>query len=354
MRSVMGGPGGQQRLEDIVENVRLITTQVRLLIAANRSNVDATMANVRVISEQLRTEIPRLAKSIDSVASQLGGTVGENRQDVRQIVENLHGLSRDLKTTTDNLNAITGQVKSGEGTVGKLIYSDEAHDRLTAALTSVEGGVTELRNTLGRAARMQMDVGINSAYYAGLQKDALTNEVGGNSRSEVMLRITPDPEKNRFYNIVLADDPRGSRQDRVYEQIVTDPNSGASTTTITHAIKYDRNFLISAQAGWHLNQFGVRIGMIDSTGGVGLDYKMSDRISVTGEAFDFGKKRDEKPHLRMEVEYVVRNEKARTPLIFLRAGVDNPLNDTAFVFGGGVRWRDDDLKYLLSSIPSGK
>ena len=40
--------------------------------------------------------------------------------------------------------------------------------------------------------------------------------------------------------------------------------------------------------------------------------------------------------------------------IFLRSGVDNVLNHTAFTLGGGIRWRDDDLKYLLGSIPLGK
>src|SRR5215212_5321213 len=158
LRHVVSGPTGQQRLEDIVENVRGITSDVRALIQANRSNVDATLTNAREITASLKVEIPKLAASIDRVANQLGGTVGENRQDVRVIVENLRGLSRDLQTTTDNLNAITGQVKSGEGTVGKLIYSDEAHNRLTAALESVESGVNELKTTLGRANKIGMDL----------------------------------------------------------------------------------------------------------------------------------------------------------------------------------------------------
>src|SRR5262249_11295482 len=45
LRTVMAGPQGEQRLQDIVENVRQITSQVRDLVAANRSNVDATLAN---------------------------------------------------------------------------------------------------------------------------------------------------------------------------------------------------------------------------------------------------------------------------------------------------------------------
>jgi phospholipid/cholesterol/gamma-HCH transport system substrate-binding protein len=353
LRQTIGGPAGEKRLDDIVENVRAITFQVRELVAANRSNVDATMANVRVISEELRREIPQLASSIDRVANEVGGTVGENRKDVRQVVENLRELSRDLRTTTDNLNAITGQVKSGEGTVGKLIYSNEAHDKLANALTAVESGVNELKNTIGRAARMRLDLGIKGDYYAGLKTDPITENIGGNARAEVMLRITPNPESNRFYNIVLADDPRGAKQEKTFQDVVTDPVTGKSTTTITTTTKYDRNYLLSAQAGWTLNQFGVRIGMIDSTGGAGVDYQFNPRIRITGEAFDFGKKRDPNPHLRFHSEYVIRNETPRTPLIFVSGGIDNPLNgnNRAVTFGGGIRWRDDDLKYLLSSVP---
>src|SRR5947209_14003335 len=114
LRGVVGGPQGQQRLNDIVDNVRTITEQVRDLVATNRSNVDATMANARAITDSLRVEIPRLANSIEKTANEIGGTVGENRQDVKAVVENQRKLSTDLQTTTENLNSITGQVKSGE------------------------------------------------------------------------------------------------------------------------------------------------------------------------------------------------------------------------------------------------
>lgn len=355
LRAVAGGPQGQQRLDEIVENVRGITAEVRLLIAANRGNVDATMANTRAITEHLRTEIPRLAATLDRVANQLGGTVGENREDVRVIVENLRGLSSDLKVTADNLNDVTGQVRSGEGTVGKLLYSDEAHERLTSALTSVEGGVKSLQDVLGRVGKMQLDLGIKADYYAGLSPQEVdgikTSEAS--ARSAVGLRLTPDPARNRFYNIELADDPRGTRRDKVSVETRTDPATGQAQTIITEQTKYDRDFVISAQAGWVLDDLAVRVGLFDSTGGVGADYKWNDRIKVTGEAFDFGKKRDDSPHLRLFGEYVVRKETPTTPLLFVTGGVDNPLNDVAFTFGGGIRWRDEDLKYLLGSIPTG-
>lgn len=356
MRNVLGGPTGQMRLEEIVENVRGITADVRSLIASNRANVDATMGNAREITAQLRVEIPRLAATLDRVANQIGGTVGENREDVREVVQNLRGLSADLRTTADNLNAITGQVKSGEGTVGKLLYSDEAHERLTSALTSVESGVKSLQETLGRANRIQMDLGIKADYYAGLNQTEIdgvkVNE--GNARSTVGLRLVPNPENNRFYNVELADDPRGRKRVKTVVETKTDPATGISNTLITEQTKYDRDFLISAQAGWVLDDLAVRVGLFDSTGGVGADYKYNDRLRVSGEAFDFGKKRDDNPHLRLMGEYIFRHEKPHTPQLFVTSGIDNPLNDTSFIFGGGIRWRDEDLKYLLGSIPLGR
>lgn len=351
LRAVTAGPAGQQRLTEIVDNVRVITEEVRALIAANQSNVAATLENARAVSAELRTSIPRLADSIEKVANSIGGTVGENRSDIRVIAENLRKLSGDLRTTSDNLNSITGQVRSGEGTVGKLLYSDEAHERLTTALTAVESGVNELKNTLARVTRMTLDLGMKADSYAGLPKTRDGAEkVGGNTRAAVTVNLTPNPERNRFYHVELADDPFGKRRDKTTLLTTIDPN-GHSTTETINETRFERGFLVSAQAGWSLQPFSVRLGLFDSTGGAGLDWRFNDRISVTGEAFDFGGRRDTNPHVRLYGEYIVRREKARTPLIFVSSGVDNPLNKTAFTFGGGIRWRDDDLKYLLGSLP---
>lgn len=350
LRTAMGGPEGERRMEEIVANVHGVTARIRMLLEANEDNVNATAANFKAITDDLRVEIPRIAASIERFADSLQGTVGENREDVRVLVENLKGLSADLRVTADNMNSITGQVKSGEGTVGKLIYSDEAHDRLAGALEAVEGGVTELKNTLGRAGRIQMNIGIRSDYLAGLDEENAIFD--GNSRSMLSLGLIPNPERNRFYNVEVIDDPKGSKKQKIVESTFTRPD-GTEGTITEHQIKYERDLLFSAQAGWQLDDLALRVGIFDNSGGIGADYRLSPRISVTGEAFDFGGYRDEEPHLRVYGQYVLRKEKPNTPALFLTTGVDNPLNDTAYIFGGGIRWNDEDLKYLLGSIPLG-
>ena len=348
LREVMGGPAGEQRLADIVENVHQITGEVRMLIAANEGNVNTTASNLRQITDDLRVEIPKIAASIDRVTNALGGTVGENRSDVREIVENLKGLSTDLKVTATNLNDITGKVRSGDGTIGKLFYSDEAHDRLVGALSSVESGVNELKNTLGRVNRMSLDVGINSEYESYKKNNLGFND---SSRSGVQVKIMPNPDINRFYNIELNEDPHGALHDKIVETTTTDPTTGVSSTVVTHETRIDRNFVISAQAGWQLDSLALRVGLFDSTGGAGADWRFNDRLTLTGEAFDFGEKYDSNPHLRVLGQYIVRNEKKNFPQVYVSTGVDNLLNSRAITIGAGIRWRDDDLKYLLGSVP---
>src|SRR2546428_8510402 len=63
LRTVMAGPAGQQRLEDIVENIGSITAEGPELIAANQSNVTATLATPRALTEPLPGDIPRTLHS---------------------------------------------------------------------------------------------------------------------------------------------------------------------------------------------------------------------------------------------------------------------------------------------------
>jgi len=350
LRNAMGGPTGEQRMEEIVENLRQITERVRSILDVNEDNVNASAANIRKITEELRVEIPRIADSIDRFASSVSETVTENREDVRVVVENLRSLSTDLKGTVDNLNSITGQIRSGEGTVGKLIYNDEAHNQLTSTLASVEAGVKDLSDTLGRTKRIQLGVEVKGDYYSGMD-DELSPGFGDSSRTGVSLILSPNPENNRFLQLEVNNDPAGKRKQKIVTETVTGPD-GVPVTTTTETTTYNRDFVFSAQAGWRINDSRIRVGIFDGTGGIGADYFVTPRISLTGEAYDFGRSDDVDPRLRVFGRYTIWEQSKSLPTVFVAAGVDNILNDTAYTFGGGVRWSDDDLKYLLGSVPT--
>jgi phospholipid/cholesterol/gamma-HCH transport system substrate-binding protein len=62
----IGGAQGEERLRTIVENVRIITEDLRVMIASNRGNVDTTVANLRDFSEAMTQLVDRVDKLIAS------------------------------------------------------------------------------------------------------------------------------------------------------------------------------------------------------------------------------------------------------------------------------------------------
>lgn len=346
LRTTVGNDEGARRMEEIVANVHDVSLRLRLLLEANEGNINASAENFRKITDDLRVEIPRIAASIDRVANSVGGTVTENREDVRVIAENLRTLSADLKTTTEHLNSITGQVRSGEGSVGKLIYSDEAHDKLTSALGSIDQGVGELRGMLGRVNKLGLRIGFDGYYLSDIP-DA---QFDGNSRFTLGAAVVPNTDRNFFLQVGAAQDARGDRSEKVTVTTTT-PEGGVPTSVTTRQTKWDREFLVSAQVGWEFDDLRIRAGVIDSYGGMGADWQASPRLQLSGEAFDFGNEQADFPRMRLLGRWRVVDETKNAPGIFLNSGVEDVLNEPAFIFGAGVSWTDDDLKYLLGKIP---
>ena len=105
---------------------------------------------------------------------------------------------------------------------------------------------------------------------------------------------------------------------------------------------------ISAQFGFKFGDARLRAGLFDSTGGAAVDYGfLKDKLWLTLEAYDFSRPNDLDPHVRLSGRWWL------SPNIYVMGGYDDPLvkaRDSLF-FGGGVRWSDDDLKYLMGSVP---
>ena len=241
----------------------------------------------------------------------------------------------------DNLNQITGKIASGEGTIGKLVNSDEAHDELMSALASVEKGVSALGDTLGRAEKMQLFVGAEGVYLSELE----------DSRASFRLDLLPrGDESPRFYRFEIVSDPRGRVYDKTETVTVTQPD-GSTDTTVTHRVTRDqKKGEYSVLFGFPFAERRGRLwaGVIENSPGLEIDYSLvPDKLWLSFEAYDFSRELDLDPRLRLTASwYPVRN-------LYLRAGYDDPLVDefASPFYGAGLRWNDDDLKYLFGSLP---
>ncbi len=337
----VSGDGGSGNLGRLLDNLAAMSAELRELVAANRGQIEGTITNFDAVSRTLAVELPRIAEQMARALTQIETVVAENRDDFGEGLSNIKQLTESFKTSVDNLNAITGTLASGEGSLGKLLNSDEAHDGLVSTLSSLEGGVEELRASLGRIDRMQLDLGFEG-YYLEDREDFRT-----------AFKLNIDPQTNRFYRIEAVDDPRGRL--RTARDTITTTVDGTTEIKTIETRRREDKILISAQLGFELGQFDLRGGLIESSGGAGLDWRApSDRFRLSLDAFAFGRDgegldgEDLAPRLRLTGKWLANDN------VYFVGGYDDFLeSDTGSLFlGVGIRWQDDDLKYLLGSVPT--
>jgi phospholipid/cholesterol/gamma-HCH transport system substrate-binding protein len=321
----------------LVGNLEATSADIRTLVAANRGQVDSMLANFERFSRTLADELPVLTAQMQRTLEQVEGVVAENRGDLRGTMENVKQATENIQTSIDNLNAISTQIKSGEGTIGKLIYDSEAHDSLVSTLKTVEGGVGSLTQTLGRMQKIELQLALEAASYPDVD----------DSGSSIDLRLSSS-NPNRFYRFGGSSNPGGKLSTETRTITTTYPD-GRTETTVVMEDKVEDKFTLNAQVGWQYKNFELRAGLFESSGGAAIDYGMLGRkLIVSLEAFDFSRPEELDPHLRFSARWALGES------VYLLGGYDDPLvsDRQSVFFGAGVRWKDDDLKYLLGSIPS--
>jgi phospholipid/cholesterol/gamma-HCH transport system substrate-binding protein len=111
-----------------------------------------------------------------------------------------------------------------------------------------------------------------------------------------------------------------------------------------------RKIEFTAQFARRFGNVALRGGLTENTFGAGGDYFFNeDKGKISADAWDFSSDEEDskRPHVRVGLDYFVfRN-------LFLSAGADNILNKKwrGGYVGMGVRFEDEDFKYLLGTLP---
>lgn len=322
-------------LAQALVNLQGTTSQLQDLLARNRSDLEETMENFHRVSSTLVRELPRLADQLEGLVVSVQTVVEENRGQVRRSVDSMAEVTSGLQKSVDDLNRITEGLEAGEGTLGKLLKSDEAHSELVATLDSVQAGVEGLGETLTRAERLELDLAMEGIYFQNLEE------------SRGAFRIDLQTSTDHRYRLGVVDDPRG-REKTETRTVTTVGRDGSESSETIETVSIEDEITFTALYGLPLHRdLQVWTGLIESRFGLELEYTPARRWWLSMEAYDFDRLENRDPHLRFSAGLALDRH------IYVLAGYDDPLVDElrgAFI-GAGLRWRDDDLKYLLGSLP---
>jgi phospholipid/cholesterol/gamma-HCH transport system substrate-binding protein len=335
LNRVLAGQAGEEAISSILTNTRDLTRNLNRVIVSNEAALRAALENTRQLTGNLNR------------------VVTQNDEKVGQVLDTLKSASREMEKSFASLSEITGGVNRGEGTLGQLIKDKTTAEKLNKTLASLEEVTQKINEGRGSIGKLINDdetvrnlneglTGLNRYVNKAEQFRTFLSYRGeylfdkSDAKSYLDMRIQPNEDK--FYILGIVSDPRGRRTTR-------DVTTGGVTTRVE---EFDRDgILFNAQIGKRYKDLVLRGGLLESTGGFGIDYlALNDKLKLSFEAFDFGS--DRRAHLKAGAEYQLLKH------LYLSAGWDDFISnqDNRSIYGGfAIRFEDEDLKYLLTTTP---
>jgi phospholipid/cholesterol/gamma-HCH transport system substrate-binding protein len=323
LNASIGGEDGRMKLDEIIDNIKVLTAEFRAMAQENHGAINRIMANIESISRDFRERLPVLAKQFEDLGTNLNAMLDENRPEIKGLTGDVRKLAQGFQETSEDLRGIMAKLNQGEGTLGKLLTDDTTINKLNTAVDNVNEMLTGLN---------KMDLRLDLA--------AAQWEARGNAK--VGLGIELAPRRDYWYSLELASTPDGKVKDETHS---ISPTTGLPTATV-RTVHTEQTFTIGAQFNKRLGEnFVVHAGIVEGFGGAGAQFRaFQDRFRVSALAYDFNKREGkDNPKYRASASYEFWKG------MYAEAGVQDIANtDTrTFFFGGGIRWKDEDLKKLI-------
>ncbi len=310
-------------IADVAENIKQATEgNPSQPLGRIVRNLETLSEDLAAVSSGNREKLNEIVDQVHTVTSTLSDFVGDESDDGfkaawRDAVASLQKIEK----TISNMEEISDKVNRGEGTIGRLINDETTVEQLNTAIT----GVNEF---LGSANRLETSLDFHSYYLS--DADQFKSFIG----------IKIQPGLDRYYLIQVVDDPAGLP---IRETTTRSVDGGPETVTEERTVHRDR-VKFTALFAKNIYDFTLRGGMIETSGGVGIDYhflRRKARFSIDAFNFEDFKLR---PSLRFDLFYG----------LYLVGGVHNLAakdgEDMNSFIGAGLFLTNDDLKTFLSAV----
>jgi phospholipid/cholesterol/gamma-HCH transport system substrate-binding protein len=332
----------------------------RINAAKEAGDMNAVMGTVQDLGTQISEILREFQQNQLAMLAISLETFNSIAQRLERIMEQgeLYGTgpAGDIYVTLENLRVITEEISRGDGNVGQAIFDEELYKSLLSTMQEIEVAVIKLQETLdsiNTAATGANNVIENASVIVeravglGVQVDTFGRYFTQASQVQAgaSLRIVPT-SNDRWYRIGVSSLPNG-RITRTVSQF----NGGGNDELIE--TEYPA-FAIDAELARQFKFLTVRGGLIENTGGIGLDIQPIKWVSISGEVFDF--KTGEAPNLRGTITiYPFFDPDSDKPWnwLYIRGGISNSLSGSRdFFIGGGMRFADREVKGLVGLIPA--
>lgn len=302
------------------------------------ADVSEITADLKEITEILKTNLQtdretlsRVLNNMDELTANLAQITLNNQKNIHTVLYNMASMTADLRNVVSrsspdfenslaNLDEMTTRINEGKGTIGQLMNDDSTIEKTNEILDQI-GDLT------GQVHRLQTEIGYRLEYLGG----------SNTAKNYMTLKLKPRPDRYFQFDVVYNPNPPATTRERTFE---IDVNGQSNVVELTESEFKELRF--SAQIAKQFKDFTVRGGLIESTGGFGVDYTKGP-AQVRLDMYDFGG--NDGPNLKATAQLNV------TKSLFVLGGADDMLGLNQgfdWFLGAGIRFTDEDIRGLVS------
>ncbi|MGE0009476.1 MAG: MlaD family protein [Candidatus Babeliales bacterium] len=359
----VGGEHGKHQMRETINNIHLAAERfasfseaIDRTLSGNEQSISGMITDFSEFARDIREQVPVLKESIERIASVFDRDFNRVAGNVEQTAKSLEDAALQARDGFRNINSVAEKIDQGKGLLGKLVNEEETYNDIKFA-------VRGLKNYFAKVDALTVVFDTHGEYMFRPAEYTTFEDSKG------YLDIRIHPTDDYFYLAQLVGTMRGNLTRKWVEKEWFDELERPLLTSEliekgvfipelignirTTKRKFD-TFKFGLQFARIYKDIALRFGLMESSVGVGIDVEIpfdtdNFRWVTTFEAFDFrGRDRieDSRPHLKWINRLFILNN------IYMTFGADDFIsrhNANAF-FGAGVRFGDDDIKYLASRI----
>ncbi len=313
----------------VADNLKSISDRLLAMLERNDKKIDIAIENLLSVTESLSKEMPSIMRDIRLSMEGIRESVVSNRDTIDDTIFRIDSVMEKLDRSMEGISNIVARIEEGKGTIGKLVNDEETVNRLNDAITGIQEYITTAR-------KLEFYIDYRGEYEAGkrYENGTLGKLEGIGLKSYLNLRLHPRPDK--YYLLGIVSDPERVITSR--DIITTD---GVEERIHQEIIEDKLKF--NAEIAKRISFVTFRGGIIESTGGVGVDFHFPHELGrVSLEAFDFSK--ESNPYLKVWLSMNFLR------YFFIAGGLNDFINykfGPTYFLGGGISFKDEDLKSIL-------
>lgn len=362
LKDALGGDDKSAQIRTTIENIsnasakiEKLATSLEHVITGNEDSINTILHNIQNITENLKTDLPAMKDSFNKFAA--------------DTTDSLSNAAHEARETFENLSSVTQKINDGRGLLGKLINEEEMYKDIKSTVSGIKNYLNKFdtvgviidshSETLNRPVdafkftdtKGYLNVRLHTNdnfFYMG----QIATAAKGFVNRDYIYQTFYDSRDDDYHEIAYEEIPVQSPD--IIAQAINDSNRREFSPF--KIIQRRLQYAYGLQVGMIYGNLSLRAGLFEGTFGAGADYYIplqGGKLAwiTTLEIFDMkGLQRLEinkqrRPHLKWLNKIFVCNN------LYTTMGADDFISHNATMFWGfGVRFADDDLKYLISKV----